>query len=336
MRVVAMAGSVLRRPSGSTRVATSDRAHQIAIDRRKTSPGRQVSAWPPGTGTQCPRDIYEKDRDNHTSQASPLLPYVTHGIVHATADRRATKPRMSLTLLEICAPVEMGRGRGGRVLRAPERRLRPGGDGDANDEKERGHGDPWRPAIATVAVGRLAGTGLGFPGHDGAPPARDWWRDVPRPSCAWHPWFPINKSLWTSSSCCAEALSSMASLYCQGIVRQYVTSISAHDSEVRSLMKLRAEPFVALGRNTMCLFVLSGLIARLMGLVMVDTAAGISLTAESARCAPSSTRYWRWLPHGGQFCGYTACHARGSRPLLPRWGRCDAVTTLGVQALQQD
>jgi predicted acyltransferase len=38
-----------------------------------------------------------------------------------------------------------------------------------------------------------------------------------------------------------------------------------------------SEPFVALGRNAILLFVLSGLAARLMGVVLVDHAAGVSV-----------------------------------------------------------
>ena len=99
----------------------------------------------------------------------------------------------------------------------------------------------------------------------------------------WHPWFPINKSLWTSSYV----------LFTGGVAAIALALCSAWSDDIRDVhrstpttrgsvpeWRLRtSEPFVALGRNAILLFVLSGLIARLMGLVMVDTAAGISLKA---------------------------------------------------------
>jgi predicted acyltransferase len=83
----------------------------------------------------------------------------------------------------------------------------------------------------------------------------------------WHPWFPINKSLWTSSyvlftGACAALALALCSAWSDG-AREW---------------RLRAsEPFVALGRNAILLFVLSGLIGRLVSVVMVDSAAGVSL-----------------------------------------------------------
>jgi predicted acyltransferase len=111
------------------------------------------------------------------------------------------------------------------------------------------------PAIATTLLGVLAG----------------WWmRDTDSPrervrglliwglagvagGLAWHLWFPINKSLWTSSYVLfTGGVASAALAGCHW-------SIDLNDAPV---IRRVAEPFVALGRNAILLFVVSGLLAK--------------------------------------------------------------------------
>lgn len=74
---------------------------------------------------------------------------------------------------------------------------------------------------------------------------------------AWHPFFPINKSLWTSSYV----------LFAGGLGLQ----LFALCSWLIDIKKYRrwATPFVIFGVNAIALFVGSGLMGRLMGLIMV-------------------------------------------------------------------
>jgi predicted acyltransferase len=97
----------------------------------------------------------------------------------------------------------------------------------------------------------------------------------------WDPWFPINKSLWTSSyvlfsggaAALALALCSVWSDETAGGAKAPLLPTS-----VATTWRLRtSEPFVALGRNAMLLFVLSGLIGRLIGVVMVDHGSRVSV-----------------------------------------------------------
>lgn len=111
------------------------------------------------------------------------------------------------------------------------------------------------PAIGTTLLGVLAG----------------WWiRDAPSPRAVvrglllWSlagvvaglllsPWLPINKSLWTSSYVlftAGIAAASLAACYWACDIR--------HTTRTRQI----TEPLVALGRNAILLFVLSGLIAK--------------------------------------------------------------------------
>lgn len=121
------------------------------------------------------------------------------------------------------------------------------------------------PAIATTLLGILAGQA-----HRVAPTSAAWRRRLLVGGVAgivlglsWDPWFPINKSLWTSSYV----------LFTGGAAAIVLALCSLWSDDTPG----RAEYLVALGRNAILLFVLSGLIARLLGVVMVDSATQLSL-----------------------------------------------------------
>jgi len=74
----------------------------------------------------------------------------------------------------------------------------------------------------------------------------------------WSHWFPINKNLWTSSY---VLLSSGAAIVCLSLLYWLI--------EVREYRK-RAQPAVIFGVNAIALFVLSGLVTRLLIRIHVD------------------------------------------------------------------
>lgn len=79
---------------------------------------------------------------------------------------------------------------------------------------------------------------------------------------AWHPFFPINKSLWTSSYVlftAGMALQALAFCYWLIDIKKY---------------RRWAKPFVVFGVNAIALFVGSGLMAKLMGLQLVSAPDG--------------------------------------------------------------
>jgi len=85
----------------------------------------------------------------------------------------------------------------------------------------------------------------------------------------WHAWFPINKSLWTSSYV----------LFTAGAAAVALAVCSAWADKAEGWRLRTSEPFVALGRNAILLFVLSGIVGRIIGVVIVDPAAPLSLKA---------------------------------------------------------
>lgn len=79
---------------------------------------------------------------------------------------------------------------------------------------------------------------------------------------AWNPWFPINKSLWTSSYVFFTgglALQLLALCYWLIDIKGY---------------RAWAKPFVVFGVNAIVLFVGTGVMARLMGLIRLSTSDG--------------------------------------------------------------
>jgi predicted acyltransferase len=126
------------------------------------------------------------------------------------------------------------------------------------------------PAIATTLMGVIAGQTRQI-----APTLSAWrWRLVIGGAVCvaigalWHLWLPINKSLWTSSYV----------LFTGGIAAIALALCSAWSDDGQEGWRLRtSEPFLALGRNAILLFVLSGLAARLIGVVMIDQASRLSV-----------------------------------------------------------
>jgi predicted acyltransferase len=127
------------------------------------------------------------------------------------------------------------------------------------------------PAVATTLLGVMAGVSLRLAADRAA------WRrmliaagiGLVATGLAWNASFPINKALWTSSYV----------LFTGGLAAVALAACSAWcDESSSSGWRARtSEPFVALGRNAILLFVLSGLIGRLLVVVMIDPVARVSL-----------------------------------------------------------
>ena len=145
------------------------------------------------------------------------------------------------------------------------------------------HGHLWRPdwdpegllstlpAIATTLMGVIAGYA-----RNGV--SMSSWRGrliAAGAACValglvWSELLPINKSLWTSSYV----------LFTGGLAAIVLVACSWwSDDQPSGWRAATSEPFVALGRNAILLFVLSGLVGRLMGVVLVDQAARVSVKA---------------------------------------------------------
>lgn len=126
------------------------------------------------------------------------------------------------------------------------------------------------PAVATTLMGAIAGQARQIVTTPSA-----WRRRLAIGGVVclalgglWHLWLPINKSLWTSSYV----------LLTGGMAAISLALCSAWADDEPQRWRLRtSEPFLALGRNAILLFVLSGLAARLMGIAMVDQASRLSL-----------------------------------------------------------
>jgi predicted acyltransferase len=126
------------------------------------------------------------------------------------------------------------------------------------------------PAVATTLLGVIAGLSFRI--------ARDlasWRRGLIvggliaiTIGLVWNGAFPINKSLWTSSYV----------FFTGGVAALALAACSWWCDEATGSWRLHTtEPFVALGRNAILLFVLSGVIGRLLGVVMIDPVARVSL-----------------------------------------------------------
>lgn len=116
------------------------------------------------------------------------------------------------------------------------------------------------PAIGTTLVGVLAGWWL----RDAGSYRRmvlglaAWGLGGVIAGLAWHTVFPINKSLWTSSYV----------LFTGGLASACLgATVWWADVNPGPLRTRLSEPFVALGRNAILLFVLSGLIGRMLSVV---------------------------------------------------------------------
>lgn len=84
----------------------------------------------------------------------------------------------------------------------------------------------------------------------------------------WNSWFPINKSLWTSSYV----------LFTTGLGLQFL-AICYWLVDIKGY-KRWTKPFVIFGVNALALFVFSGLLARLMGIIKVPQSDGKSIALQ--------------------------------------------------------
>jgi predicted acyltransferase len=124
------------------------------------------------------------------------------------------------------------------------------------------------PALATTLLGALAGSWLRTARSAAARTAGLLGGGLllTLAGLAWHPWFPINKSLWTSSYVLFTA--GMAA-YLFGLV-YWVVDARGHAAWAR--------PFAAYGRNAIFVFVASGLLLKTLILIRVPGPDGTSLS----------------------------------------------------------
>src|SRR4029453_16064942 len=126
------------------------------------------------------------------------------------------------------------------------------------------------PAVATTLLGVMAGLSIRADAT-----VASWRRALVGGGVAcvvlgllWNGAFPINKSLWTSSYV----------LFTGGLAAISLALCSVWCDDTATGWRLRtSEPFVALGRNAIGLFVLSGLFGRSIGVAMVDPVARVSV-----------------------------------------------------------
>src|SRR5437016_6280978 len=97
----------------------------------------------------------------------------------------------------------------------------------------------------------------------------------------WNPWFPINKSLWTSSYV----------FFTAGLALQFL-ALCYWLIDIKGL-KRWTKPFVIFGVNAIVLFVGTGVMARLMGLIKVSRPDG---TRQSLQGLIYDNAFASWLP----------------------------------------
>jgi predicted acyltransferase len=85
---------------------------------------------------------------------------------------------------------------------------------------------------------------------------------------AWHSWFPINKSLWTSSYV----------VFTAGMALQLL-AICYWLVDIKGYQRW-CKPFLIFGVNALALFVFSGLLGRLMGVIKVPRGDGSSIALQ--------------------------------------------------------
>ncbi len=126
------------------------------------------------------------------------------------------------------------------------------------------------PAIATTLAGVLCGHWLRREKDDYEKVAAMFFFGVVLTAVgwSWSFWFPINKSLWTSSYVVYTAGLALCFLgFCYWLI------------DVKGYKKW-AKPFVIFGVNALALFVFSGLMARLLGLIKVTSAEGKEISLQ--------------------------------------------------------
>ena len=127
------------------------------------------------------------------------------------------------------------------------------------------------PALATTLFGVLAGQWLRInkPAYEKAAGLFAAGAICVLIGWMWNPFFPINKSLWTSSYVFFTgglALQFLALCYWLIDIKKYT---------------LWTKPFVVFGVNALVLFVGSGVMARLLGLIKVSSADGTQISLQS-------------------------------------------------------
>ncbi len=126
------------------------------------------------------------------------------------------------------------------------------------------------PAIATTLLGAVAGLWLGSEASGNRKTAGLLAGGLVAAAIglAWHPWFPINKNLWTSSYVWFTAgAASLLLAACYWVI------------DVRG-WRAWSRPLVILGLNAIALFMLSGLIAKVLIYVKLAGPAGGQVSAQ--------------------------------------------------------
>jgi predicted acyltransferase len=126
------------------------------------------------------------------------------------------------------------------------------------------------PAIATTLAGILCGHWLRTRRDDMEKVSGMFFFGVALVALgwAWHSWFPINKALWTSSYVVFTAGLALCFLgFCYWLI------------DIKGY-KLWTKPFVIFGVNALALFVGSGVMGRLLGLIKVPGPEGSSISLQ--------------------------------------------------------
>ena len=126
------------------------------------------------------------------------------------------------------------------------------------------------PAIATTLAGILCGHWIRARRDDMEKVAGMFFFGIVLVALgwAWHAWFPINKALWTSSYVVFTAGLALCFLgFCYWLI------------DIKGY-KLWTKPFVIFGVNALALFVGSGIMARIMGLIRVPGPEGSSISLQ--------------------------------------------------------
>ncbi|HET9318096.1 MAG TPA: heparan-alpha-glucosaminide N-acetyltransferase domain-containing protein [Vicinamibacteria bacterium] len=154
------------------------------------------------------------------------------------------------------------------------------------------------PAIATTLLGCVAGSWVRSERSPGDKAAGLLGAGVllTLAGLAWGLWFPINKSLWTSSYVLFTA--GMAA-YVFGLV-YWVADVRGHAAWAR--------PFVAYGRNAILVFVASGLLLKTLILIKVPGPEGTSL---SLQAYVYRALFGSWLPPYPASLAHALAHVVG-------------------------
>ncbi len=126
------------------------------------------------------------------------------------------------------------------------------------------------PAIATTLAGILCGHWLRREKDDNEKVAAMFFFGIVLTAIGWMWafWFPLNKSLWTSSYVVYTAGLALCFLgFCYWLI------------DIKGYKKW-AKPFVIFGVNALVLFVGSGVMARIMGIIKVSDAEGKSISLQ--------------------------------------------------------